>query len=130
PIPGSPPTSTAEAGTRPPPSTRSSSSMPVAARGGGARAPRGPPNPPAWPAAALLAAPGAAAPGRGVIVSAVMVFHSSQVSQRPSHFGGTAPQDWQTKRVVALAMKLPNAALASAHALVMPPSMVMVWPLI
>jgi hypothetical protein len=33
----------------------------------------------------------------------MMVFHSPQASQRPAHFGVTAPQDWQTKRAVALA---------------------------
>jgi hypothetical protein len=34
-----------------------------------------------------------------------MVFHSPQVSQRPAHFGVTAPQDWQTKRGAALAIR-------------------------
>ena len=32
----------------------------------------------------------------------------SQVSQRPAHFGVTAPQDWQTKRVVTLAKATPG----------------------
>ena len=36
--------------------------------------------------------------------SSMMVFHSPQVSQRPAHFGVTAPQDWQTKRAADLAM--------------------------
>jgi len=36
--------------------------------------------------------------------SSMMVFHSPQVSQRPAHFGVTAPQDWQTKRATDLAM--------------------------
>ena len=42
-------------------------------------------------------------PGRGAIASSTMVFHSPQASQRPAHFGVTAPQDWQTKREVGLA---------------------------
>jgi len=33
-----------------------------------------------------------------------MVFHSPQVSQRPAHFGVTAPQVAQTKRAGGLAM--------------------------
>ena len=41
--------------------------------------------------------------GRAATVSSAMVFHSPQVSQRPAHFGVTAPQDWQTKRVTGLA---------------------------
>jgi hypothetical protein len=56
-----------------------------------------------WLAGAL-----AEAPGRGVIVSGSTVFHSPQVSQRPAHFGVTAPQDWQTKRVVGLAKATPR----------------------
>jgi hypothetical protein len=36
------------------------------------------------------------------------VFHSRQVSQRPAHFGVTAPHDWQAKRVVALAKETPG----------------------
>jgi hypothetical protein len=38
-----------------------------------------------------------------------MLFHSPQVSQRPAHLGVTAPQDWQTKREVALANATPGA---------------------
>jgi hypothetical protein len=48
------------------------------------------------------------APGRGEMVSGSTVFHSPQVSQRPAHFGVTAPQAWQTKRVVALAKGIPE----------------------
>jgi hypothetical protein len=41
--------------------------------------------------------------------SSSMVFHSPQVSQRPAHFGVTAPQDRQTKREAALANATPDA---------------------
>ena len=103
PMPGSPPTSTAEAGTRPPPSTRSSSAMPMAARGGGSALP-------ARPTKATLprcptGAPCAAGPGRATTVLPRRVFHSPQDSQRPAHFGVTAPQDWQTKREAGLAKR-------------------------
>jgi hypothetical protein len=36
-----------------------------------------------------------------------MVFHAPQVSHLPAHLPVTAPQDWQTKREVGLAMS-PN----------------------
>jgi hypothetical protein len=36
--------------------------------------------------------PLAAGPGRAVIASSTMVFHSPQASQRPAHLGLTAPQ--------------------------------------
>ena len=98
PMPGSPPTSTAEEGTRPPPSTRSSSAMPVTARGGGSVLPARPTKLTGRPVAALPAGP-----GRATGVSSSMVFHSPQVSQRPAHLGNTAPQDWQTKRGLDLA---------------------------
>ena len=88
PMPGSPPTSTAEAGTRPPPSTRSSSAMPTGALGGGSALPARPTKVTDRPGVAL-----AAGPGRAVTVSSTMVFHSPQVSQRPAHFRVTAPQD-------------------------------------
>ena len=52
------------------------------------------------------------APGRGAIVSGSTVFHSPQVSHLPAHFGVTAPQDWQTKRVVTLAKETPGWASA------------------
>jgi hypothetical protein len=32
-----------------------------------------------------------------------MLFHAPQLSQRPAHFGLTAPQVWQTWREVSLA---------------------------
>ena len=72
--------------------------MPVTARAGGAVSPRSPTNVTLCPAG-----PFDAAPGRGAMVSGSTVFHSSQVSHLPAHLGVTAPQAWQTKRVVALA---------------------------
>ena len=83
PMPGSPPTSTAEAGTRPPPSTRSSSAMPVGARGGGSALPARPTK------LTLLAGRRLRRRRRGAATTAssTMVFHSPQVSQRPAHFG-------------------------------------------
>jgi hypothetical protein len=35
--------------------------------------------------------------------SSMMAFHSPQDSQRPLHFGVTAPQDWQTNCEARLA---------------------------
>ncbi len=91
PIPGSPPTSTAEAGTSPPPSTRSSSAIPVAARGGGSALPARGTKPSGRPAPALPAGPGRASVG-----SSTIVFQAPHASQRPAHLGKAAPQDWQT----------------------------------
>ncbi len=98
PMPGSPPTRIAEAGTRPPPRTRSNSAMPVGRRGGGSAVPARSTNATRRPAPPL-----AAGPGRGAIASSTMVFHSPQASQRPTHRGLTPPQLWQTKREVGLA---------------------------
>ncbi len=92
-MPGSPPTSVAEAGTSPPPSTRSSSSIPERVRAGGASSearsasasarPRAPPRP---------LAPGPAESG----ASSWMVFQAPQASQRPDHLECIAPQAVQT----------------------------------
>ncbi len=90
PIPGSPPTSTTEAGTKPPPSTRSNSAIPAWARGGGSALPCRPTKATRRPAPVL------AAPGRASTVSSTSVFHSPHASHLPTHFGYTAPQDWQT----------------------------------
>jgi hypothetical protein len=49
------------------------------------------------------------------MVSGSTVFHSPQVSQRPAHFGVTAPQDWQTKRVVGLAKATPGRGDVAAR---------------
>ena len=67
--------------------------MPMTARGGGSADPARPTKATLRPAGAL-----AAGPGRATTASSSTVFHSPQVSQRPAHFGVTAPQDRQTKR--------------------------------
>ena len=90
-MPGSPPTSTAEAATSPPPNTRSNSVMPVCARGGGSAVPCSPTK-----SRLDALAPGLSAPARASPGSSTMVFHSPQDSHLPAHFGVTAPQDWQT----------------------------------
>ena len=86
PIPGSPPTSTTEAGTNPPPSTRSSSAIPAGARGGGAVTPCSPTN---W----MRAFAPRPAVARGSAASSTSVFHSPHASHLPAHFEYTAPQD-------------------------------------
>src|SRR3954469_12039754 len=103
PMPGEPPSSTSEPGTRPPPSTRSSSPMPVCSRGtrstatsrsgtGRAAAPAPPPPRPAAP------------PARGAGArSSTSVFHSPQPGQRPCHFALWAPHAEQLKIVAGLA---------------------------
>ena len=100
PMPGSPPTRIADAGTSPPPSTRSSSSIPEAARGGASatvarsvsamvrpRAPRG-----------LGPAPSGA--------SSTSEFQAPQASQRPAHLLWTAPHAVQVKTGAPLAISL------------------------
>ena len=62
--------------------------MPVTARGGGATSPCRPTKVTFWPAGAF-----AAPPGRGLMASGSIEFHSRQASQRPAHLGVTAPQD-------------------------------------
>ena len=93
-MPGSPPTRTAEEGTRPPPSTRSSSPNPELVRGGGVSSvdrsvrvialPRFAPSD-------LEAGPADSG------TSSDMVFQSPQASQRPDHFVKDAPQAEQVK---------------------------------
>src|SRR5437868_2652318 len=101
PMPGSPPISTPEPGTKPPPATRSSSAMPLSMRGGAALSPLRPTRREARPLGRLAPL----APDSGVGAdSSTIVFHSPQLSQRPAHFDETAPQDWQTNWDVVLAM--------------------------
>src|SRR6056297_1618687 len=99
PMPGSPPTRSAEAATRPPPSTRSSSLRPEWVRGGAAssvvRSVRGMRFPLAFPRLAL------AGPA-DIPVSSEIEFHSPQASQRPDHLEWTAPHALQEKVVLAM----------------------------
>ena len=101
PIPGSPPMSTIEPGTMPPPSTKSNSSIPVFHRsasepstvrsfGVSAMVPPSPKE--VWPPIRRAAPMPFAVVALGVAISSVSVLHSPQASQRPAHFGYSAPQ--------------------------------------
>src|SRR5690348_16541878 len=106
PIPGSPPTKSAEPGTKPPPHTRSNSVMPVMRRGGGASSVLRSSSANLRPFTRLVALP----PMGGAAPSSVMVFQPPQASHLPDHLGAVAPQDWQTKLVWDLAMMLFSVA--------------------
>src|SRR6185312_8405403 len=104
PIPGEPPSSVSEPGTRPPPSTRSSSPMPVGRRVTGAaptsRSRRG-----ATRSARLRAPPAARRreappPEASGSTSSTSVFHAPQVGHWPCHFASCAPQSEQTWTVL------------------------------
>src|SRR6266581_6347317 len=90
PMPGSPPTSVTEPGTMPPPRTKSNSARPVFQRAmadclrsvrriGG------------WP----VGAPLTAEPLNRPTASSTSEFHAPQLSQRPPHFGWSAPHSVQ-----------------------------------
>src|SRR5690242_18747583 len=100
PIPGSPPTSSADPATSPPPVTRSNSLMPVGRRGGGASS--------VLRSSSVILRPfarrAAPLPSGGATPSSTMVFQPPQASHLPAHFAVTAPQDWQTKDTEDLAM--------------------------
>src|SRR5882757_526306 len=101
PMPGSPPTRSAEPGTSPPPVTRSNSAMPVGRRGGGASS--------LFRSSRVILRPldlrEAPLPTGGPAPSSVMVFQPPHASHLPDHLEWVAPQDWQTKEDV-LAMIL------------------------
>src|SRR5256885_3279359 len=99
-MPGSPPTSTTDPGTMPPPSTKSNSRRPVCQR---VNVP--PPTVdrrtgglPDGTACFLSARP----PARPT-ASSTSVFHAPQESQRPAHFGCSAPQSVQRNTECVLA---------------------------
>ena len=111
PMPGSPPTRIAEAGTNPPPSTRSNSATPLQVRGGGASVllrslstidlPRLAPRD-------FLAGP------VDNPLSSEMVFHALQASHWPAHLVETAPQAAQEKDFCfAMTPYCPSAAVPS-----------------
>src|SRR5258708_4701055 len=103
PIPGSPPTSVTEPGTMPPPSTKSNSASPVRQRSAppaltsARRTGGGPAGRPARER--RCARPGAWRPSG----SSARVFHAPHASQRPAHFGCSAPQSVQRNTEWALA---------------------------
>ena len=84
PMPGSPPSSTSDPGTRPPPRTRSSSTIPVVMRSGVSSVSSSSRVTAGTAPSALWRAAGAA--------SSATVPHSPQVGQRPTHRGACAPQ--------------------------------------
>src|SRR5262249_2403548 len=100
-MPGSPPIRTAEPGTSPPPTTRANSAMPVARRAGPAGFPLG-------AASSMIRPLPAFSPlgGASVAASSTIAFQAPQASQRPDHFGATAPHSWQTYRAAARAIKV------------------------
>src|SRR5256885_6669477 len=100
PMPGSPPTSTTDPGTMPPPSTKSNSASPVRQRSGRTVA-----RLESWTGAtspALAFQPSDLATDRPT-ASSTSVFHSPHASQRPAHFGWSAPHSVQRNTERALA---------------------------
>src|SRR5512144_2160524 len=105
-MPGSPPTRTAEPGTRPPPSTRSSSVMPVGRRGASRvasdRVSKEASLPWLRPLPPLMAIRAGEPEGAA---SSMIEFHSPQEAHLPDQRAVTAPQAWQTKAREVLAMR-------------------------
>src|SRR5579864_1727387 len=101
PMPGSPPTSSAEPGTRPPPVTRSNSAIPVGRRWGGASSDFRSSRVILRPLTRRLAPD----PKGGATPSSVMVFQPPQASHLPDHLAWVAPQDWHTKVAEVFAIR-------------------------
>src|SRR6185437_401137 len=103
-MPGSPPTSSTEPLTKPPPVTRSSSAMPEARRGASWLLPVRLSSAKVRPLrlerteAGMVVAP--------VTSSSASVFHSPQASHLPCQRLYAAPQFWQTKESVDLAIEI------------------------
>src|SRR3954467_24776 len=103
PIPGSPPTSSTEPRTKPPPVTRSSSTMPEERRGASWLLPVSDSSANVLPRRLERIETGIeVAP---VVSSSASVFHSPQDSPLPCQRLYAAPQFWQTKERVDLAME-------------------------
>src|SRR5437879_3476177 len=103
PMPGSPPTSSTEPRTKPPPVTRSSSPMPDERRGASVLLPVRLSSANVRPLRLERIETGIeVAP---VVSSSASVFHSPQDSHLPCQRLYAAPQFWQTKERVDLAMK-------------------------
>ncbi len=101
-MPGSPPSSSTEPRTKPPPVTRSSSLTPDTRRGASWLSPA---SGSSWNTRPLRGGrPGPAAPTPESVFSSTMVFHSPQDSHLPCHRDDAAPQFWQTKVALRLAM--------------------------
>src|SRR5437773_3815612 len=101
-MPGSPPTNTTDPGTMPPPSTKSNSRRPVCQRSTPGPAPRADRRTGGLPdgVAPFLSARPPVRP----TASSTSVFHAPHASQRPPHFGCSAPQSVQRNTERALAM--------------------------
>src|SRR6266478_1516007 len=103
PMPGSPPTSSTEPRTNPPPVTRSNSAIPEGRRGASKLFPVNVSSANRRPLrlerieTGIVVAP--------VVSSSASVFHSPQDSHLPCQRLYAAPQFWQTKERVDLAMK-------------------------
>src|ERR1700752_1464501 len=111
PMPGSPPTSSTEPRTKPPPVTRSSSAMPEDKRGA------------SWVFPDRLSSRNCRPlrlertdPGTALASSSASVFHSPQASHLPCQRLYAAPQFWQTKERVDLAMRT-ELSLAYMHSI-------------
>src|SRR6266508_1107754 len=108
PIPGEPPSSTSEPGTRPPPSTRSSSAIPASSRSTAG----------AWTSRSATGRGGAPAragsrpPLRPLRdsrrIASTSVFHSPHPGQRPVQARAEWPHSWQTKWESRRAMGYPR----------------------
>src|SRR4051812_45558554 len=102
PMPGSPPTSSTEPRTKPPPVTRSSSTMPEESRGASWLLPVSDSSAKVLPLRLDRIETGIdVAPD---VSSSASVFHSPQDSHLPCQRLNAAPQFWQTKESVYLAM--------------------------
>src|ERR1700739_4515505 len=113
-MPGSPPTSSTEPRTNPPPVTRSSSAMPEVRRGASWLLPVRLSSWNCRPLRLLRIETGTeVAP---VVSSSARVFHSPQASHLPCQRLYAAPQFWQTKERVDLAMRT-ELSLAYMHSI-------------
>src|SRR5712692_4683390 len=116
PMPGSPPTSTTDPGTIPPPRTKSNSASPVRHRS------KPPPSTADRRTGGLPDGGGVLLPARPPVrptASSTKVFHSPHASQRPAHFGCSAPHSVQrnTERALATARlggRVPQRAVVEA----------------
>lgn len=100
PMPGSPPTSSTEPRTKPPPVTRSSSAIPEERRGASWVLPESDSSANVRPLRLLRIETGT----EPEVSSSASVFHSPQASHLPCQRLYAAPQFWQTKETVFLAM--------------------------
>src|SRR3989454_1172767 len=116
PMPGSPPARTTDPGTMPPPSTKSNSRSPVRQRS------MPPPCTADRRTGGLPDGGGVVLPARPPVrptASSTSVFHSPHASQRPAHFGCSAPHSVQrnTERALAtarLGRRVPQGAVIEA----------------